>query len=211
MTEPTATTPYTMDLFAEDCLRLLDSLQEDGPVVVAGLSMGGYVALELCRRAPERILGLILAATKAAADSDEAKKARDASARIVATEGIKPIVDGLLPKLLAPDNYKKDHELVEFLRGMMLETTPEGMVAALAAMRDRPDSTGDLPNLLMPTLILHGKDDQLIPHTEAEAMADAIPDAQLVLIPDAGHMLNLEQPTIFDDTVRDFLESFYEE
>ncbi len=211
MTEPTSTTPYTMGLLADDCLRLLDHLDADGPVVVAGLSMGGYVALELCRRAPERVLGLILASTKATPDSDAAKKARDESARVAATEGIEAIVEGLLPKLMAPRTYKKDHELVEFVRGIMLDTTPEGMVGALAAMRDRPDSTPDLSDLAMPALVIHGEDDQLIPTSEAKAMVLALPTAELVLVPDAGHMVNLEQPEVFDEAVRDFLESFYEE
>jgi len=209
-TEPTATTPYTMGLLADDCLRLLDHLDCSGPVVVAGLSMGGYVALELCRRAPERVMGLILAATKATPDSEAGKAARDESARVAATEGVAAIVEGLLPKMFAPRTYEQDPELVSFLRDMMLGTTPEGMVGALAAMRDRPDSTLDLPSFTMPALVIHGEDDQLIPPAEAEATVAALPSAELVLVPDAGHMLNLEQPERFDEAVRAFLDAFYE-
>lgn len=211
MSEPTATTPYTMSLFAEDCLRLLDYLDAEGPVVVAGLSMGGYVALEVCRRAPERVLGLILAATKATPDSDAAKKARDASAQVAENEGVRPVIEGLLPKLLAPRTYRDDPELVDYLQSMMLSTTPEGMVGALAAMRDRPDSTTDLPEFEMPALVIHGKDDQLIPTSEAKAMVLALPSAELVLVSNAGHMVNLEQPEVFNEAVRSFLEQFYEE
>lgn len=210
LTEPTATTPYTMELLAGDCVRLLDHMGYEGPVVVAGLSMGGYVAMEICRRYPERVLGLILAATKATADPDAAKAARDESAQVAAAEGVEPIVAGLLPKLLAPQAYEKEPDLVEFLQDMMLSTSPNGMVGALAAMRDRPDSTPDLPGWNVPSLVIHGEEDQLIPHAEAMAMAAALPDAELVIVPGAGHMVNLEQPEAFDDAVRDFLVPFYE-
>jgi len=209
-TEPTAPLPYSMAMMADDCVRLLGYLEYDGPVVLAGLSMGGYVALEICRRAPERVMGLILAATKATPDPDAAKAARDESARVAAAEGVGPIVEGLLPKLLAPHAYEQEPELVEYLREMMLSTTPEGIVGAQGAMRDRPDSMPDLPGLNVPALIIHGEDDQLIPTAEAEAMAAALPAAELVLIPGAGHMVNLEQPEVFDEAVRGFLESFYE-
>jgi len=94
---------------------------------------------------------------------------------------------------------------------MMLETSPDGVVGALAAMRDRPDSTPDLSALDVPVLILHGAEDQLIPVAEAEAMAATLPSAKLVVVPGAGHLPNLEQPEIFNDAVREFLEIFYGE
>jgi pimeloyl-ACP methyl ester carboxylesterase len=168
------------------------------------------VAFEICRRHPERVAGLILAATKATADPDAAKAARDESARVAAAEGAGPIVAGMLPKMLAPQTYEEEPDLVEFLQDLMLATSAEGMVGALAAMRDRPDSTPDLPGLAVPTLVIHGEDDQLIPPAEAQAMAAAIPEAELVIVPGAGHMVNLEQPAVFNEAVRGFLESFYE-
>ncbi len=210
LTEPTTTTPYTMELLATDCVNLLEFLGYKGPVVVAGLSMGGYVAFEICRRFPERVSGLILAATKATADTIEGKSARDESARVVLAEGVEAIASGMLPKLLAPKTYADDPDLVDFLQEMMHATSPEGMAGALAAMRDRPDSSPDLPGLLVPALVIHGEEDQLIPQDEAQAIAEAIPGAELAIIPDAGHMLNLEQPAVFNEIVRDFLESFYE-
>lgn len=210
MTDPTEP-PYEMGLFAEDCAHLLDQLGIEGPVVVGGLSMGGYVAFEFFRRYPERIAGLILAATRAGADSPEGKKARDQATGVVIAEGTAAIAEGMLPKLLAPDNYEAQPELVDYVRDMMLETSEDGVIGALAAMRDRPDSTPDLSAIDVPVLILHGKEDQLIPLAEAEAMAAAIPRAKLVIVPGAGHLPNLEQPEIFNDAVRDFLEIFYEE
>ena len=209
MTDPTEP-PYSVGLFAEDCANLLDLLGITGPVVVGGLSMGGYVAFEFYRRYPERVAGLILSATRAGADSAEAKEARDKAAGVVIAEGTAAIADGMLPKLLAPDNYEAQPELVEYVREMMLETSEDGVVGALTAMRDRPDSTPDLSAIDVPVLILHGKEDQLIPLTEAEAMAAALPSAKLVVVPGAGHLPNLEQPEIFNDAMREFLEIFYE-
>lgn len=204
------TPPYSMQILADDCVRLLDQLGFDDPVVIGGLSMGGYVALEICRRYPERVSGLILAATRAGADSDEVKAGRDAAAALAVESGVEAIVEGILPRMLAPHNYDAQPVLVEFLKDMMMETSVEGIVGALEAMRDRADSTPDLPGLDIPALVIHGADDQLIPVTEAEAMAAALPEAKLVVIPGAGHLPNLEQPEAFDDAVREFLEGFYE-
>jgi pimeloyl-ACP methyl ester carboxylesterase len=202
--------PYTLETFSTDCATLLDQLGMTGPIVVAGLSMGGYIALDFCRRYPERVAGLILTATRAGADSAEAKKSRDEAAGVAIAEGAPAIADAMLPKLLAPGTYEAQPEVVDFVLDMMLETSEDGIVGALAAMRDRPDATGDLPGLDVPTLVVHGADDQLIPVAEAEAMAAALPRAKLVVVPDAGHLPNLEQPDFFNDAVRDFLEIFYE-
>jgi pimeloyl-ACP methyl ester carboxylesterase len=189
MTDPTDP-PYSMGLFADDCAALLDHLGIFGPVVVGGLSMGGYVAFEFCRKYPERVVGVILAATRAGADSAETKEARDKAAGVAIAEGTAPIAEGMLPKLLAPDTYENQADLVEYIREMMLETSPDGVVGALAAMRDRPDSTPDLPGLDVPVLIVHGAEDQLIPVAEAEAMAAALPSAKLVVVPGGGHLPN---------------------
>ncbi len=208
LTEPTPP-PYTMEMLATDCVRLLDHVGCTGPVVVAGLSMGGYLAFEICRRFPERVAGLILTATKATADTAEIRAVREKSAQTALTDGVAPIVEGLLPKLLAPGAYDTEPELVEFLKEMMLGTSPEGLAGAQAAMLARPDSTPDLPGLKVPTLIIHGDEDQLIPVAEAEAMAAGMPEADLVIIPGAGHMPNLEEPAGFNEVVREFLEGFY--
>ncbi len=201
--------PYSMKLFSDDIAGLLDYLNIDGPVVVGGLSMGGYIALDFYRRYPERVAGLILAATRAGADSEEGKAARDAAIATARAEGTAPIVAGMLPKLMAPASYEDD-EIVEFVTEIMEGASQEGVIGALAAMRDRPDSTPTLAEIDVPTLIVHGAEDKIIPLSEAQAMADAIPDAHLVVVPDAGHLPNLEQPDIFNDAVVDFLESLEE-
>jgi len=202
--------PCDMWTYAGDCADLLDDLGLTGPVVVGGLSMGGYVAYEFRRKYPERVAGLILAATRAGADSEEGKKGRDAAAETARKKGVAAVAEAMLPRLFAPDNLEAQPDLVEFVRGMMLDCSVEGVTGALAAMRDRPDSTPDLAGIDVPVLVIHGADDQLIPRSEAEAAAKALPDATLAVAGDAGHLPNLEQPDFFNETVRAFLERFYD-
>ena len=210
LSEPTDP-PYSMATFADDCARLLDDVGCTGPVVVAGLSMGGYIAFEFCRRHPERVAGLILTATQAGADTDVIKAKREASIGVAIAEGVAPIAEGMLPNLMAPGIYEKEPELVEYVREMMLDTSVDGLVGAAAAMRDRVDSVPDLAGLDLPTLIVHGSEDQLIPVSAAEVMRDGIPGAELVVLEGAGHLPNMEMPGEFNEAVRGFLEGFYED
>ena len=200
--------PYTMEQLAIDCVNLLDDIGVNRPFVVAGLSMGGYVAFEVFRQYPGMVAGMILAGTRAGADNEEGKKARDAAANLVREQGVSALVEQMLPKLLAPAAYQDNPDLVEFVREMMLETSVDGALGALMAMRDRPDSLSTLPEIDVPTLIIHGSEDQIIPTSEAETMHQAIPDSRLVIIPGAGHLVNLEQPEAFNEAVRAFLETF---
>jgi pimeloyl-ACP methyl ester carboxylesterase len=197
--------PYTMQMFADDCVGLLDYLAIYGPVVVCGLSMGGYVAFELFRQIPERIAGMILVSTRAGADTAVAKANRNRMIALAEAEGVAPIAEAMLPKLLSPHTLIHDAEVTEFTQEMMEATSVEGVVGALAAMRDRPDSTPMLSEIDVPTLIIHGADDHLIPAAEADAMYNNIPNSELLLIPNAAHMPNLEQMDEFNDAVTDFL------
>jgi len=122
--------------------------------------------------------------------------------------GIRAVIDSMLPKMMAPNTYATDPELVARVKQIMDSTSQEGMVAALLGMKERPDSTPMLGEIGVPTLILHGLDDQLIPVNEAEIMHVAIKNSHLHLLQDAGHLLNLEQPDLFNQVVGDFLESF---
>jgi len=203
--------PYSVTMLADDCADLLGHLNVATPFVVCGLSMGGYIALEFYRRYPEHVAGLILAATRAGADSEEGKAGRDKAAELAKNEGATAVSAGMLPKMLAPQNYESDEELVDFVKEVLGSASLNGVVGALAAMRDRVDSTPMLGDIDVPVLIIHGADDQLIPVAEADAMYKAIPTSELIVIPDAGHLPNLEQPDIFNDAVIDFLEELFEE
>ncbi|MCP4360672.1 MAG: alpha/beta fold hydrolase [Chloroflexi bacterium] len=199
--------PYSMEILADDCADLMGYLNVASPFVVCGLSMGGYVAFEFYRRYREHIAGMILTATRAAADSDEGKANRDKMAEVAQRRGGKAIASAMLPKMFAPTAYENDPELVDYVRDMMEGTSVEGIVGALAAMKNRPDSTLTLAEIDVPVLVIHGEDDQLIPLGEAKEMAEALPNGRLVTIPNAGHLPNLEQSDAFNDAVIDFLES----
>ncbi len=198
--------PYSVEMLADDCADLLGHLNVPTPFVVCGLSMGGYVALEFYRRYPEHVAALILTATRAAPDTEEGKMNRDRMIETAKKHGVTAVNKAMLPKLFAPDNYENDSELVSFVQDMMDKTSLEGMVGALAAMRDRPDSRPTLGDIDVPVLIIHGEADQIVPLAEAEAMMEAIPDAELVVLEDAGHLPNLEQPDDFNEAVIEFLE-----
>lgn len=195
----------TVEQYAEDCLAILDTLDIMDPVVIGGLSMGGYIALAAARLVPLRIRGLILVSTRAGADSAEGKTNRDKTIAQVRESGASVVAEAMYPKFLSPDHYKSQPAVAEELKEVMRAATPEGVIGALSAMRDRPDSTELLANFHMPVLIIHGKDDQIIPPSEAEAMAKALPHNDLHLVEKAGHLPNLEQSDEFNRIVSDFL------
>jgi pimeloyl-ACP methyl ester carboxylesterase len=196
---------YSMDLLAQDCRELLDHLGIHKPVVIGGLSMGGYIAFAFYRLFSERVRGLILAATRAGTDTPEGKANRENSARLVSELGISVLIDAMLPKMMASKTYAGRPSLVESVRKMMETTSVEGAIGAQLGMKDRSDSTPTLLHITQPTLILHGDGDQLVPLGEAERMQAAIDGSQLTILPDAGHLLNLEQPDLFNQAVRQFL------
>jgi pimeloyl-ACP methyl ester carboxylesterase len=198
---------YSMDLLAQDAAALLDELGITQPVVVGGLSMGGYVALAFWRLFPQRVAGLILAATRAGADTPEARANRDKAILTARDKGAAAIAEAMLPKMLAPSTYEADPGLVQRVRAIMEGTSVAGITGALQGLRDRRDSTPLLAGLDRPVLVIHGQDDLLIPPSEAEATHSRLPRSRLELIPGAGHLLNMEQPASFNAAVRIFLQS----
>ena len=199
--------PYSMDLLADDCAAVLDTLGVDGPVVVCGLSMGGYVSFALYRRHPQLISALILVATRPGSDSDLAKANREKAIAETKQHGPQPVLDKMLKILLAPDTYKSKPELVKNLADIIALTSTKGILSALAGMKDRPDSTILLGQINIPALVIHGAHDQIIALNESESMASGVKNSRLEIIPDAGHLPNLEQPENFNSIVSDFLAS----
>jgi 3-oxoadipate enol-lactonase len=196
----------TMDTYADDLRGLLDTLDVKH-AVVGGLSMGGYIVFAFYRKYPHRVRGIILADTKAGPDSPEARQGRDDSAALARTQGAGAVGEKMLPKMLTPKTVAERPGVADAVRGLMARQPVEGVVGALAAMRDRPDSTPTLGQIRVPTLVVTGADDLLIPTKEAQTMRAAIPNAQLVSIPGAAHLSNCEQPDAFNKAVRDFLKS----
>jgi 3-oxoadipate enol-lactonase len=200
-----AESPYSIAQYAEDCIKLLDSLGITDKVVVCGLSMGGYVALEIMRNYPDRVAALVLTATRAAPDDAEGKANRDKAIASVEKNGIDPLVKAMLPKLFSPTTLEISPELSDILEAMMESVPPQGAIGALEAMRDRADARPMLADITCPTLIIHGEDDAIVPLAEAEAMATAIPNAEWAVLADAGHLPPIEQPEEFNRLMARFL------
>ena len=196
---------YGMSIYAADLAALLDALGVDD-VVLCGLSMGGYVIFEFLRRWRHRVRGLVLMDTRAEADGAEARRARDAAGATAREAGAAAIAESMLPKLLAPGSAERAPEMVERIRRMMTDTPVAGIVGALAAMRDRQDSTDLLPTLGgIPTLIVVGEEDAVTPPDAARRMAGAIPNARLLLVPGAGHLPPVERPSETSAALLEFL------
>lgn len=201
---PESTDEYSMALYAADLVAMLDRLRVE-QAVICGLSMGGYVAFELLRSHPQRVRGAILCNTKAAADTSEAKRDRDAMALLAKQSGSSAIAEKLLPKLLARATFEHRPGIVSEVREMMTRASLPGIVGALHALRDRPDSTPLLKTIQVPVLVIAGEEDQIAPAAGMREMADTIPRARFVLIPEAGHVAPLEQPDAVNTAIGEFL------
>jgi len=195
---------YTMAGYADELAGLLDRLGLDR-VVLGGLSMGGYVAFAFLRQYRERVAGLVLADTRAGADTIEIFERRTDQQDQVAREGITALVEVLLAGLLSDHTRAHRLELVEQVRRLMANPAA-GYVGALEAMKHRPDATSELAAIEVPTLVVVGEDDAPSPPEVATAMHQAIPGSELVVLPRAGHLSNLEAPDEFNAAVAEFLE-----
>lgn len=187
---------YSMELMAADINNLMDSLKIKKAILV-GHSMGGYVSLAFVKNYPDRLGGLGLVATQAAADSPEKRQVRLDSIQQVKSDGVAPIVESMLSRLTSRSN------LYPVLRNIMVATPRQGVIGTLEGIADREDSTPRLKNIRVPTLIIAGIEDKIIALDRAEEMARLIPNAWLVKIPGAGHMPMMETP---DSMVNPLLE-----
>lgn len=167
--------------------------QIEGPVGLAGFSFGGYIALAFMKRRPGKVQALALVDTRASADDEAGKAKRDETIEAVRANGIAPLVESMPAKLLSPESMGRA-DLVERVRRIISRQKPETIEADLAAMRDRPDSNAFLREIAAPTLVVVGERDVLTPPADSEAMAAAIPNARLTVIPGAGHLTPMEQP-----------------
>ncbi len=174
-----------------------------GQATVAGLSMGGYIVMAMLRRHPERVRGVMLVSTKATPDTEAGKQGRNDMIALVQQDGTTAVADKMLPQVLTERTQNANAELTSFVRAMMVGIDTEGIVGAATAMRDRPDSTPTLAATTVPILIVVGEDDTLTTVKDAQAMQTANPNARIVIVPDAAHLVSLERP---DDVNRAFLD-----
>lgn len=196
--------PYTMEQLADDMAALLTHLNVRS-AVVCGLSMGGYVALALYRRHRARVRALVLCNTRPGADTAEGKQARLQLAARVRTEGVRPVADAMLPKMVSDFSRRNQPDAAMLAQQMLNSNQPETMARTLEGMAARPNSEDLLRNLQIPVMVVHGEDDAIIPRGEAQMMTRAIRGARLHILPDTGHLSNLEQPEAFNKFLSDFL------
>jgi 3-oxoadipate enol-lactonase len=195
-----------MEDYAHD-LHVLLNAHGIQRAVLCGLSMGGYVSLAFLAHYPERASGLILCNTRATADSEEVAAAREATARDAMERGVPVIARGMLPKVLAAGTIAEQPATAQRIGAMMARQPARAVAAAARGMAQRPDRSAWLHTIHVPTLIITGDHDTLMPLPTSQAMHEAIPNSRLVVIPGAGHLSNVEQPERFNAEVRDFLRS----
>jgi 3-oxoadipate enol-lactonase len=193
-----------LDTWADWSVALLDALGIEH-AVVGGLSMGGYLAFSIWRRHPSRVRGLILADTRAGADTLEGQEKRVAMQALVVTNGAGAIADAMMPGMVGKTTRASRPQALAYLDEMLRRQSVGAIHDALDALRTRPDSTPTLATITVPTLILCGDEDALTPVKESEAMHAAIADSQLAIIPTAGHASCVEHPAPFNALLAGFL------
>jgi pimeloyl-ACP methyl ester carboxylesterase len=194
----------SIDVMADDVAALLDAKHIDR-TIVGGLSMGGYVTLAFCRRHPDRVLGAILADTKATEDTQAAREGRIRTAERLEADGdVSVLLEDLLPRLVGPTTMRSRALVYGRVRGLVQSTPPRAAAWAQRAMAARPDSVGALAGFRAPALVLHGAEDAIMTEDDARTMVEALPNAELITIPGAGHLTAVEQPQLFNDAVTEF-------
>ncbi len=193
--------PLTMDVAADVCAQALEKLGIARATAV-GLSMGGYVVFALVRRAPERVRACVFADTKAGADSEDGKKGREKFAETVLKEGPAWAAAQLVPKLVVAPTGPVGKQL----EAMIVAQPAAAIAAAQRGMAARPDSTPTLARIAVPTLVVCGGADTLIPPAESKKIVDGVKGARYVEIEGAGHISNLEKPEAFNEAVKRFLD-----
>jgi 3-oxoadipate enol-lactonase len=197
--------PGGLDDFADDLAAILDAVDVRQPITLCGLSMGGYIALAFWRRHRSRIDRLVLCHTKSTADSPEAAAQRVDLATKVLQDGPRVVAEAMMPRLFGSRTNEDQPAVVDRVRHVMLATTSRGIAAAQHAMARRPDSTGQLPEMALSTLVICGAEDRISTPEEMRSMAGLLPHSQYVEIPGAGHLSPLEKPAQFNAALRPFL------
>lgn len=197
--------PWFIEHAAADVLESIwptagPPLTVPGKAVFMGLSMGGYVALRIVEAYPERVSALVLCDTRAEPDANENKVKRAAAIDFVRANGVDAFLGPFLKEAVA------EASALEFLRRVASKSSPEAVMACLAALAARPDAVPGLSKIKVPTAVLVGSQDKITPLPLSEAMRSRIPGAELHIIPDAGHFSNAENPEAFNERLVSFLK-----
>ena len=203
--ESDAAGPHSIDRYADDVAELLDAIEVQRAIVV-GLSMGGYVAFSLWRRHARRVRALVLADTRAGADSPETRERRHELMALARSAGVGAVADRQLVGLLGKTTRERRPDIENAMRAIAASATVDGITGGLEAMLGRPDSTPTLTTLAIPTLIVVGDEDVITPAKEARAMHATIRDSSLEVLAKAGHLSSVERPAAFNAVLSEFLD-----
>lgn len=198
----------SMESYAEALRDWLD-VRGIPKAVFAGCSMGGYILFELMRQDPGRAAGLILCDTRAGADTDEARQNRMNTIDTIRSEGLSPLAEAMIPKLLGETSRRERPELVKSVEETILNCSTVGVIHAMKAMAGRPDSTPLLESITVPALVAAGEEDALTPPELARKLAAGLRAADCAIIPRAGHLAPLENPEAFNEAAGAFLTKYY--
>ncbi|MEP6782477.1 MAG: alpha/beta fold hydrolase [Acidobacteriota bacterium] len=203
-TELDSLSALSMTDYAEDVADLIGELAI-AKAVIGGCSMGGYTTLALYQSRPELFLGMVIANSRAGADSPEARANRRNMLALVDREGPQGVAREMMPKLLGKTTQEHKPDAEATVRRLIKGQSPVAIRSAIHRMMHRADSMPLLAQVKVPALVITGEEDEMIPVEESRRMASAIPGATLVIIPGAGHLANLEQPDAFNTALSAFL------
>lgn len=201
---PRLNRPASMSGYADAVIGLLDELGID-KAVFGGMSMGGYVLLDLVERYRLRMLGAMFLVTRAAADDAAGKQKRTMMAEQVKGGNVLTVPEAFVPVLFAEETARKNPQLIAKVRHWVESAPASGLIDGLLAMRERGDAVDKLPGFDLPALVVGAEQDLAVPPQHSRVLAAGLPDAMLKIIPGAGHMANLEQPELFNEALLDFL------
>ncbi|MEH7113589.1 alpha/beta hydrolase [Neobacillus niacini] len=194
----------TIEDIADHIKMLLDYLNVK-QVTMFGHSLGGYIALAFAEKYSQMLNGFSLIHSTAFPDSEEAKKGREAGVKKVEKEGIPAFIDGLVPKLFSPENVEKNHTAIQTAKEIGYNTSSQGAMKTLIAMKNRPDRNFVLESAIIPVLLIAGEHDQIIPSEKTFSISK--PTIKQVLLKDSGHMSMYENPTALINNMKDFLDT----
>jgi pimeloyl-ACP methyl ester carboxylesterase len=195
----------TMEQMADDLAALLDELGVHEKILFCGFSMGGYIGWQFARKYEDRLQALVACDTRAIADTPEQAASRRELAERVLREGAAPVAEAMLPKLFSSETQERRPDLVNATRDVILRTRPEGIVAALRGLAERPDVTEMLPKIAVATLVIVGEHDAISSPDEMQGIAESIPNAAWVVVPHAGHLSPLENPDVFNEALAQYI------
>jgi len=198
---------FSIDLFVNDLLCLMDALELDN-VILCGLSMGGYVALRAIENYPELFDALILSDTQCAADTPEGKEKRLKAIENIKENGVENYADESIKNLFAAESFITRIKVIAAVKNMIVGTSVESLINTLFALSTREETCIKLDDIKMPVLIMVGSEDKITPLGAARVMHEGIPDSFLKVIAHAGHLANLENPSVFNHHLRKFLHRF---